>query len=88
MRIDNTSAVNRVKGIRPKSLLPVEEAAGSGRDSVEVSSRAADIQTAMNALRAAPEVRDERVVELSRQLEQGTLSLDGHSLAAKLLQTR
>jgi negative regulator of flagellin synthesis FlgM len=85
MRIDNHTGVNRVSGIRPKSLLPVEGTAGSGIDSVEVSSRAADIRAAMEALTAAPEVREAKVAELSQQLEQGTLSLDGNSLAEKLL---
>jgi anti-sigma28 factor (negative regulator of flagellin synthesis) len=39
----------------------------------------------MEALTTAPVVREERVAELSRQLEQGTLIADGASLAAKLL---
>jgi negative regulator of flagellin synthesis FlgM len=86
MRIDDSGAVNRVRGIRPKSLLPVEGSSGTGIDSVEVSSRAADFRAAMEALQAAPEVREERVAEISRQLAQGTLSMDGHSLAEKLLQ--
>lgn len=85
MRIDDTGAVNKAARIRPKHLFPVEETAGSGHDSLEVSSRAADIRTAMEALRSAPEVREERVAELSRQLEQGSLSLDPHALAEKLL---
>jgi negative regulator of flagellin synthesis FlgM len=86
MRIDNNGSVNRVSGIRPKSLLPVEGASGSGGDSVEVSSRAADFRTAMEALTAAPEVREGRIAEISQQLAQGTLSLDGSSLAEKLLE--
>ena len=86
MRIDNNGTVNRVSGIRPKSLLPADGTASSGIDSVEVSSRAADIRAAMEAMTAVPAVREERVAEISQQLEQGTLNLDGHSLAEKLLQ--
>jgi len=55
---------------------------------MELSTRAADIRTAMEALTNAPEVREDQVAELSRQLEKGTLSLDGNSLADKLLQRR
>ena len=54
-------------------------------DSVELSSRAADVRAAMEALQAAPAVRADRVADLSLQLEQGTLTTDGESLAAKLL---
>lgn len=88
MRIDGQAAVQKLAGVRPKSVGAVEETAGTGVDSMELSTRAADIRTAMEALTNAPEVRQDRVVELSRQLEQGTLSLDANSLAEKLLQRR
>ncbi len=85
MRIDNNGSVSRVAGIRPRHLLPVDEPAGSSIDSVQVSSRAADIRVAMEALQSAPEVREDRVAELAGQLQQGTLTQDGSSLAEKLL---
>jgi flagellar biosynthesis anti-sigma factor FlgM len=55
---------------------------------VQLSTRAADIHTAMEALKAAPELREDRIAELTQQLEQGKLTLDGGSLAEKLLQKR
>ena len=85
MRIDNNPALNRVSRVRLRSVLPTEEASGAGIDSVEVSSRAADVRAAMDALSAAPEIRTERVADLTRQLEQGTLTQDGDALAQKLL---
>jgi flagellar biosynthesis anti-sigma factor FlgM len=66
----------------------VEETAGASLDSVALSSRAADIGVAMEALRSAPEVREDRVAELAGQLQEGTLTMDGSSLAAKLLGQR
>ena len=84
MRIDGQTGIQNLSGVRLKHLMPAEETAGTGVDSVELSTRAADIQTAMDALRGAPEVREARVAELTQQLQQGTLTTDGKSLAEKL----
>lgn len=85
MRVDNNGSIQRVTGARLRHLLPAEEPSGTSTDSVQVSARAADISAAMEALQAAPEVREERVVELTSQLQHGTLVQDGSSLADKLL---
>ena len=85
MRIDNNAIIHKVSSLQPRSVAGVEGPARTEVDSVELSSRAADIRAAMEALTTAPVVREERVAELSRQLEQGTLIADGASLAAKLL---
>ncbi len=88
MRIDAQTMIQNLSGVRPKRIASAEEPSGAGVDSVELSTRAADIRTAMEALSGAPELREERVTELSQQLEQGALTLDGKSLAEKLLQKR
>jgi flagellar biosynthesis anti-sigma factor FlgM len=85
MRIDSNAMIQKVASLRPKSVGAVDGAAGVDGDSVELSARAADVRAAMEALQAAPAVRTDRVAELARQLEQGTLTTDGESLAAKLL---
>ena len=85
MRIDNSHLIQQVAGVRPKGVNGVEGVGGSEIDSVQLSARAADVRAAMEAAMAAPAVREERVAELSQQLEQGTLTMDGDSLAAKLL---
>jgi flagellar biosynthesis anti-sigma factor FlgM len=85
MRIDSHAVIQQIASLRPKGVNSVEGPAGAEADSVELSSRAADVRTAMEALTTAPAVRADRVAELGRQLEQGTLTADGESLAAKLL---
>jgi flagellar biosynthesis anti-sigma factor FlgM len=85
MRIDSHAIIQKVASLRPKNVGGIEGPAGTDGDSVELSSRAADVRAAMEALMAAPAVRADRVAELSAQLEQGTLTTDGESLAAKLL---
>jgi flagellar biosynthesis anti-sigma factor FlgM len=85
MRVDNSHLIQKVAGARPKGVNGVESVGGSEIDSVQLSARAADVRAAMEAALAAPAIREERVAELSQQLEQGTLTMDGDSLAAKLL---
>ncbi len=85
MRIDSNSIIQQVSNVRPKTVNGTDAVAGKEVDSVELSTRAADFQAAMDALKGAPVVREDRVVELRRQLEAGTLTTDGDALAAKLL---
>ena len=85
MRIDINGAINGVARIRPKHLYGVDDATTSGGDSVELSTRAADLRAAMDALAAVPEVREERVNELRAQLDQGTFDPSVEALTAKLM---
>ena len=85
MRIDNNAMIQKIAGVNPKGLSELQATGAPEADSVELSARAADFRTALEALAAAPIVNEARVAELRRQIEQGTLLTDGDSLAAKLL---
>jgi flagellar biosynthesis anti-sigma factor FlgM len=85
MRIDSNAIIQKIAGVQRKGINEVDAAGASGVDSMELSSRAADFRTALEALTAAPAVREARVAELRSQLEQGSLLTDGNSLAEKLL---
>jgi negative regulator of flagellin synthesis FlgM len=88
MRIDVQSAIQKLSGVRLKHLGGAEETTGSGGDSMELSTRANDLRAAMESLSQAPEVREDRLAELTQQLERGSLTMDGTSLAEKLLRKR
>ena len=87
MRVDSgltLSAINALKGVKTRRADAPEE----GPDAAVFSQRAEDIQTAFEALRTAPEVRIEEVVELRTQIEQGTFVVDEEALAEKLMRSR
>ena len=84
MRIDTTHIVQRLSGIRPKNLGGVNDAPEAA-DSADFSRRAADIQTAMDALKDAPEVREDTIADLQARLQDGTFDVSGDDLAKKLL---
>jgi len=54
-------------------------------DARRISAYADDLRVAMDALRGAPEVREDRVAELRRQVELGLYDVCGDELAEKLL---
>ena len=66
MRIEDSSGVGRVQGVRSRHLYGIDGVASTGKDSVELSERAAEIRAALEALAGVPEVREEQVTELLR----------------------
>lgn len=85
MRIDSNAIIQKIAAVTRPSVSEIDAPGVAGGDSVELSTRAADFRAALDALAAAPTVREARVAELRSQLEQGTLQTDGDALAAKLL---
>jgi negative regulator of flagellin synthesis FlgM len=85
MRIENNLSVARAQGVRSKNVAGIEAPTDAKLDSVELSSRAADVRAAMEALAAVPEIREERVDELRAQLQSGSFDPAVDALAEKLL---
>ena len=86
MRIDNNGTVNGVQGIRSKTVRPVSSASETAAgDSVDLSVRAEDMLTAMDALKSAPEVRQDRVDAVRQQVDTGEYQVDEGAIADKIL---
>jgi anti-sigma28 factor (negative regulator of flagellin synthesis) len=56
-----------------------------GRDAIVLPSRTDAIQQAQKIAREAPEMRQELIAQLQHALHLGTLTLDSHLIAEKLL---
>jgi negative regulator of flagellin synthesis FlgM len=54
-------------------------------DTLEISERARDLLRAQKAVNEAPEVREEKVADIKRRVEDGTYSVSPDLLARKLL---
>ena len=54
-------------------------------DQVQISSRGKDIQTAKAAVKASPDVREEKVAAMKAKLASGNYSVSNEAFAAKLL---
>jgi flagellar biosynthesis anti-sigma factor FlgM len=85
MGVDSDAIIRKITDVNRPRVSETDAPAVAGEESVELSAGAADFRATLDALAAAPTVREGRVAELRAQLEQGTLLTDGDSLAAKLL---
>lgn len=54
-------------------------------DKVSLSSNARDIQIAKDAVEAAPEIREEAVQDLKKEVDNGTYTVDSGQVAEKML---
>ncbi|NMB34490.1 MAG: flagellar biosynthesis anti-sigma factor FlgM [Clostridium sp.] len=84
-------SIPKVVGTYDKQKRLTETAKGSvatpKKDVVSISSRAKDIQTAVKALKDIPDVRTDKVEALSREIDNGTYSVDTADIADKILKS-
>jgi negative regulator of flagellin synthesis FlgM len=58
---------------------------GDAQDKVAISERAMEVRRAREALEALPEVRQEKVDALRRQIDQGTYTVKGDKIALNMI---
>lgn len=88
MKIDGTSmssigsiqATNRVAAVTPKAVIPGQE-----QDGIKVSGKGQIYQSLLQKVREIPEVREERIREITEQINQGEFKIDAQVIAGKLL---
>ncbi len=95
MKINNSDAVNRLKGMldriedgerTSRADAHPGRTAGVGRaDQVQVSARALEIQQLREAVIASPEVRQELVDKLREEIASGRYRIDGTRIADEIL---
>ena len=85
MRIDAISQIQQVYGVGKNRKTSGTKKVSGGRDAVEISSIGKDIQTAKSAVKAAPDVRENKIADIKKQISAGTYNVSGESFADKLL---
>lgn len=84
MRIDAMNQVSQIyQANRTKKVNNTN--AMSFADTLELSQAGKDLQVAKAAVKAAPEVREDRIAEIKAAMESGTWSVSNNDLAEKLL---
>ena len=87
MRI--TGNVGNVTGVytNDKRISHVENTnkISPAKDDVKISNVGKDFTIAMNALRDVPDIRMDRVNELSAKIERGEYNVSGQDIASKIL---
>ena len=62
-----------------------DQAIGTGSDKVQLSDRAREIQQAASALKAMPDVREEKVQQVKMDIDKGTYQVSGPKAAQGML---
>ena len=57
----------------------------SGRDIVSLTERGREFKAAAELVHLLPEIREDRVMQLKRQLEEGTYLVKGHQIAVNMI---
>ena len=87
MRI--TGNVGNVTGVytNDKRISKVENVntISPAKDDVKISNVGKDFAVAMNALKDVPDIRMDRVNEISAKIANGEYNVSGHDIAAKIL---
>lgn len=69
---------------RPEKIAGTKEVAAK-RDELTISAPAKDFQTVMKAVRALPDVREEKVTEIGAKMEAGTYKVEAKDVSAKII---
>ena len=83
MRIEAYTQVQQLYQTK-KTTRTEKTAKGSFADQVQISSMGKDIQTAKQAVAAAPDIREDMVAPLKTAVQNGTYEVDVGSFAEKL----
>jgi negative regulator of flagellin synthesis FlgM len=60
-------------------------AAVQPEETVDLSTKAKDIQQVKNALSSVPDVREQKVAEIKSQVQNGTYNVSGEKIAGKMV---
>lgn len=72
--------------INPPGRVVQTDVVASKKDEFKISGQAKDFQVAMKALRNIPDIRKEKVFEVSQKIENGQYDVKAEDVAEKLIQ--
>ena len=92
MKIDGNSPILNLKAYlikkeetEPSNETPQKEVSSSS-ESVQLSARAKEIIKIQRLLESTPEIRQEKVEAIKKQIEEGTLRIDSREVAKKMIE--
>lgn len=83
---DNPKVFGIYNRINPPGRVVQTDVVASKKDEFKISGQAKDFQVAMKALRNIPDIRKEKVFEVSQKIENGQYDVKAEDVAEKLIQ--
>lgn len=90
MRVEDKTNINsfeNVKDTQKKAEVKKQTAglAGSSSDKISISDNAKDVSTITKAVKSSPEIREDKVSALKKQIDSGTYDITGEMVAEKMV---
>ena len=85
MRIDAYNQISQINGVNGK-IKTQATAKTTKSDKVEISSFGRELQVAKQAVKDAPDVREDLVAKFKKEIENGTYDVAGEDFADKLME--
>jgi len=83
--------ITRITGVydAQKNLSRIEKSSGvsSKKDVVSISSEAKDFQTVLKTLKEVPDIRVDKINEVSEKFESGSYNVSGRDVADKIVKS-
>lgn len=83
---DNPKVFGIYSQLNPVGKVTKSDVVASKKDEFKISGQAKDFQVAMKALRNIPDIRKEKVQEISQRIENGQYNIKAVDIAEKLIQ--
>lgn len=82
---DNPRVFGVYNQTNPVGKVKKQASVASGKDEYKISSQARDYQTVMKALRNVPDIRQDKVKEISEKIEAGNYKIDPGDISGKII---
>jgi len=84
---DNPKVYGVYGKLNPAGKITPRDAVVSRKDEFSISKLAKEYQIALKALRNVPDIRMDKVQEISRKIEKGEYNVSAEDIAEKMIQT-
>lgn len=93
MKINNYGSIQDVMKLynsqrKDRSGSSKDSSVNAGKDAIELSDRARELQEIKNGLKNLSEVREEKVEQLKRGIKSGTYRVDAGKIAGEMIRER
>ncbi len=83
---DNPRVFGVYNQTNPVGKVTKQENVASRKDEYKVSNQARDYQSVMKALRSVPDIRQDKVNEISKKIESGNYKVEARDISEKIVQ--
>lgn len=85
MRIEDRFKILQIYNNSTKVNRPEKNKQKTDVDKVEISEEARDFQTILNAIKTTPDIREDKINEIKKKIDEGTYNVSAKDVVDKLI---